>query len=185
MSEIKYPDRYDEGIYGMCMEESAQGNWVACSYIADYPIDVMSKSSNDAEKMKITVKVEKEVEIKTVMINISPRYIGDDADDDMATNFPLLNEQKTAWIAKVDVDNGVIENWPAGDAREMHVKVCDSGTYRLIDVDGNEVAAIVNGYVPNGLIPGSYGDYVELTIDETGRITNWPKYPAFSEFFDD
>jgi hypothetical protein len=51
MSDIKYPDRYDEGIYGMCMEESAQGNWVACSDIADYLIDVMSKSSNDAEKM--------------------------------------------------------------------------------------------------------------------------------------
>jgi hypothetical protein len=135
--------------------------------------------------MKTTIKVEKVVDIKSVLIDIKPSYIGDNDDDDMSTDFPLLNEQKTAWIAIVDVETGIIDNWPTGEAREMHVKVCDSGTYRLIDSDGNEIAAIVEGYVPNGLVPGSYGDYVELSIDETGRITNWPKYPDFSEFFED
>ena len=133
--------------------------------------------------MKATVKTEKEVEIKTVLIDIAPRYIGDSDDDDMPTDFPLLNDVKDAWIVRVDIDNGVIENWPEGDARKMHVKVCDAGTYRLLDVDGNEVAAIVNNYVPHGVVPGSYGDYVELTIDETGKITNWPKSPDVSEFF--
>lgn len=135
--------------------------------------------------MKATVKVEKEVEIKTVLINIAPRHIGDSAYDDMPTDFPLLNEQKNAWIARVDIDAGVIEGWPQGDARTMHVKVCDAGTYKLLDADGNEIAAIENDYVPHGVVPGSFGDYVELTIDESGKITNWPKSPDVSEFFDE
>lgn len=135
--------------------------------------------------MKATVKVEKEVEIKTVLIDIAPIHIGDSDDDDMPTDFPLLNDTKDAWIARVDIDTGVIENWPHGDARIMHVKVCDSGTYRLFDADGNEVGAIVNNYVPHGVVPGSYGDYVDLNIDKTGTITNWPNKPDVSEFYSD
>ena len=132
--------------------------------------------------MKATIKIEKEVEIRTVIIDIAPRYIGDTKDDDMPTDFPLLNAEKTAWVASVDIDTGAIAGWPHGDARKMHVKVCDVGIYKLIDSDGSEVAAI-NGYVPNGVIPGSYGDYVELEIDENGIITNWPKHPDISGFF--
>lgn len=133
--------------------------------------------------MKATIKVEKEVEIRSVLIDISPRYIGDDPDDDIPTDFPLLNEAKTAWVASVDIDTGAIAGWPQGDKRTMHVKVCDAGTYRLIDNEGNEVAARVNDYVPNGVVPGWYGDYVELHIDENGIITNWPKHPDISGFF--
>lgn len=132
--------------------------------------------------MKATVKIEKEVEIRNVVIDIAPRYIGDSPDDDMPTDFPLLNEQKTAWVASVNIDTGEIAGWPAGDARKMHVKVCDAGTYSLIDAEGNEVAKF-DGYVPHGVVPGSYGDYVELDIDERGVITNWPKHPDISEFF--
>lgn len=133
--------------------------------------------------MKATIKVEKEVNIRTVLIDIAPRYIGDAEDDDMPTDFPLLNAEKTAWVASVDIDTGAIAGWPQGDKRNMHVKVCDAGTYRLIDSEGNEVAARVNDYVPNGVVPGSYGDYVELEIDENGIITNWPKHPDISGFF--
>lgn len=132
--------------------------------------------------MKATVKIEKEVEIRNVVIDIAPRYIGDSPDDDMPTDFPLLNEQKTAWVASVNIDTGEIAGWPAGDARKMHVKVCDAGIYSLIDIEGNEVAKFA-GYVPHGVVPGSYGDYVEIEIDERGVITNCPKNPDISEFF--
>lgn len=134
--------------------------------------------------MKATVKIEKEVEIRTVIIDIAPRYIGDSEDDDMPTDFPMLNKQKTAWIASVNIDTGEIDGWPAGDARKMQVKVCDAGIYSLIDTEGNQVAKF-SGYVPHGVVPGSYGDYVELSIDECGVITNWPKHPDISEFFSD
>lgn len=133
--------------------------------------------------MKSSVNVKQEVEIKYVVIDIEPRYIGDSEDDDMPSNFPLLNEAKTQWRAKVDIDTGIIQEWPQGDAREMFVKVCDAGIYSLIDAQDNEVAKL-DGYVPHGVVPGEYGDYVSLVIDENGRITNWPKSPDVSEFFD-
>ena len=132
--------------------------------------------------MKTTIKVEKEVDIKTVIVTIEPRYIGDSEDDDMQTDFPLLDDAKKIWCASIDVDTGTIKDWPIGEVRNMFVKVCDQGLYSLIDSDGNEVAKI-DGYVPNGLIPGEYGDYVDLKIDENGVITNWPKYPDLSAFF--
>lgn len=134
--------------------------------------------------MKALIKVEKEVEIKTVIVTIEPRYIGDSEDDDMPTDFPLLDDAKEIWCASIDIDNGKIKDWPIGEVREMFVKVCDQGLYSLLDADGNEVAKI-DGYVPNGLIPGEYGDYVDLKIDAEGVITNWPKYPDLSAFFGD
>jgi len=135
--------------------------------------------------MRVSVKIMQEVEIKTIVIDIAPRHIGDSDDDDMPTDFPLLNSNKAFWQARVDIDTGVIEGWPQGDAREMNVKVCDQGRYTLLDADSKEVARIIDDYVPNGVVPGEYGDYVELSIDETGRITNWPEKPDVSAFFDE
>ncbi len=135
--------------------------------------------------MKATIKVEKVVEIRAVLINIAPRYIGDSTEDDMPTDFPLLNSAKTEWVAKVDIDTGKIEGWPAGDARKMHVKVCDAGIYTLLDANGEQVAKLENNYVPHGVVPGDYGDYVVLDIDASGLITNWPKSPDISAFFCD
>ena len=134
--------------------------------------------------MKAKIKVEKEVEILTIKIDIEARYIGDSEDDDMPTDFPLLNAEKTAWVATVAIDTGAIFGWPKGDARKMHVKVCDAGIYTLFDNHAETVAQRI-GYVPHGVVPGSYGDYVELDIDENGIITNWPKHPDISEFFSD
>lgn len=134
--------------------------------------------------MKAQVKIRQEVEISTVVIDIAPRYIGDSDDDDMPTDFPLLNEARDAWIAHIDVDTGTIHEWPRGQARKMHVKVCDAGTYTLLDPSGTPVS-IRNGYVPHGLVPGSYGDYVELSINEDGVITNWPQNPSVDEFFEE
>ena len=59
---------------------------------------------------------------------------------------------------------------------EVHVKVCDSGNYALMDADGVEVASIDEGYVPCFFPGDHYGDYLILDIDlETGRILNWQK----------
>jgi len=134
--------------------------------------------------MKTRVKVLQEIEIKTVVIDLKPRYIGDTDDDDMPTDFPLLDDSKTHWCVRVDIDTGIIEGWPDGETRDMHVKVCDEGIYRLLDANGAEVAMIAD-YVPHGVVPGSYGDYVELAIDGAGRITNWPDAPDVSRFFAD
>ena len=131
--------------------------------------------------MKAKVRVWKEIEIEFVVIDIKPRYVGDSEDDDISTDIPLLNEQKE-WRVTVEIDTGYIHGWPKGEPREMHVKVCDEGIYTLQDKEGNDLAQIA-GYVPNDVVPGSYGDYIELTIDENGVITNWPKNPDISRFF--
>jgi hypothetical protein len=86
------------------------------------------------------------------------------------------------WNATIEIDTGIIVGWPQGTSGEFYMKVCDEGTYTLLDYGGNEIAKIENGYVPNGILPGEYGDYLGLNIDTTGRITNWPKQPNLDAF---
>lgn len=40
----------------------------------------------------------------------------------------------------------------------------------------------IRGCVPNKLLPGEYGDYLALDIDEVGIIKNWLDNPELSEF---
>ncbi|WP_339898229.1 hypothetical protein [uncultured Gilvimarinus sp.] len=132
--------------------------------------------------IKARFKIEKEFDIAKVLIDVYPSHIGDSDDDDMPTDFPGLDESKTNWRAVVDVETGQIEGWLQGDSRDLHIKVCDAGSYTLYDASGDSVQRIVNGYVPNNLIPGEYGDYIILKIDQSGVITNWPKTPSFEDF---
>lgn len=131
--------------------------------------------------MKVIVTKPVEIEVSTVLIQISPRHIGDTDDDEMPTDMPLL--EGGTWTAFVIVDSGQIKNWPEGRAQSIHVKACDTGTYVLYDSNQVEQGRIEQDYVPNQLIPGSYGDYVELEISGGGVITNWPEHPCISDFF--
>ncbi len=131
--------------------------------------------------METVIRVDKLVNIKSILIDVQPRYIGTDEDDDMKPDTPMLNGEQ--WTAKVDVDTGEIAHWPKGTKCEFYIKVCDAGTYTLYDDKAEQVAEI-QGYVPNGIVPGEYGDYINLKIDENGFITNWPKTPDLSEFFE-
>lgn len=125
--------------------------------------------------MKLKKKVIQEVEVKWIVLDL-PVYYGE---EDIPNNFPLRVGGR--WVAKVRIDNGVIEDWPAGRAAEFNMKVTDGGTYTLIGVTGDIIAEREEEYVPQ-CVPGSWGDYVRLNIDATGRITNWPKNPDMSDF---
>ena len=129
--------------------------------------------------MKVTIPTTKEVDIKYITMELAVRY----EEEDMPNDAPL--REGDLWKASVAVDSGQIQNWPKGKELEFYMKVCDEGTYRLFDADWNEQAAIVNGYVPNSIIPGEYGDYVRLSIDADGVITNWPARPSFEDFWPD
>jgi len=131
--------------------------------------------------MKIEVFVKKEVNIKIVEIDIAVRY----DEEDIPNNFPF--RKGDLWSAKIEVDTGKIIDWPIGKNGDMFMKVCDEGTYRLIDEKGELVAEIENDYVPNGLIPPTdgHGDYVHLIIDKDGYVTNWYQKPSFEDFFPD
>ena len=111
---------------------------------------------------------------------------------DIDPNFPLIkplisDDIYVLWDVIVDLETGFIENWPKGEFRDLFVKVVDSGSYYLLDENNNVVAAIEENYVPNKCIPplDGYGDYIDLQIDENGRITNWYTDFDFSEFLNE
>lgn len=131
--------------------------------------------------MKYVVKVKKEIEIKTVTIQVSPRHIGEGDDFDISPSFPGLTNG--ILTLDIDIDTGVISGWPNGVEQEAFIKVCDAGGYYLKDDGGNIVAQIEEDYVPNGLIPGEYGDYIDLSVDGSGKVARWPARPDLSAFF--
>lgn len=129
--------------------------------------------------MKVTVKKPVEIDIAYVLLVLAINY----GDEEIPNDFPL--REGDTWKAKVNIDTGVIQDWPAGKEADVHITVKDSGSYSLLDSAGKELALIDGGYVPHGVVPGSYGDTVEIKINAEGRITNWPKLPNVAAFFDE
>lgn len=127
--------------------------------------------------MKITVLKPVEIEVKSVLIQIPIRY----GTEDIPNDFPL--RRGDVWEATVDIDTGKIEKWPLGESGQLLTKVCDGGSYTLLDAKGAEVGRVAD-YVPHGLIPGQFGDYIELRISKNGTIVNWPVSPNLSRFFE-
>lgn len=126
--------------------------------------------------MKFEIFRSKTVEVTMLRMRIPVRYGTEDIPEDFPGRTGDILEMT------IDLDKHRIDNWPKGRTEEVYMKVVDEGFYYLLDTEGNEIAAIEQDYVPNGLIPGEYGDYIELNIDETGTITNWPKNPDTRQF---
>lgn len=129
--------------------------------------------------MKTKVLQLVEVNVTHIKIHVPVCY----EEEDIPNDFPL--RKGDVWEAKVNIDTGAIEGWPTDpkwhNAVINNMKVCDEGTYILLDGE-NVVAAIEQNYIPNGVVPGEYGDYISLRIVD-GVITNWPKNPDVSAFF--
>lgn len=117
--------------------------------------------------MKAIVLVKTEVDARFVSVQVAVRY----GDEDIPNDFPLRDGDM--WRGIIDIDAGMILDWPKGEAGRLQMKVCDQGTYELLDAGRNSIAIIEDDYVPNDLLPGEYGDYVDLRIDRDGKITNW------------
>lgn len=113
--------------------------------------------------------------MKFVRIEVAVRY----EEEDMPNDFPMRDGDM--WKATVEIDTGRILDWPTGKSGSFYMKVCDSGTYILWDASGKHIAEI-QGYCPNDLIPGEYGDYIDLKINDDGIITNWPKTKSLEQF---
>ncbi len=134
--------------------------------------------------MKITIKRPVEIEITHIRLELPVRF----EEEDMPNDFPL--RVKDRWVATIDIATGYIEGWPAGREGEFYMKVCDEGGYTLLarspeGVEREIVAQLDKEYVPHGVVPGEYGDYVHLKINGHGFITNWPRPKAlnFEKFF--
>lgn len=126
--------------------------------------------------MALTVRKRVDIEVDELHMNLAVRY----DDEDMPFDFPKRDGK--SWSVEVDLATGKIKDWP-GPAYDLHMKVCDEGTYALLSA-GNVVAILAGEYVPNGVVPGEYGDYVDLRIQADGTIANWPKDPDLSAFDD-
>ena len=126
--------------------------------------------------MKATIKVEKEVEIKYVKVQVAVRY----EEEDIANDFPLRSGDM--WNAIIDIDNGIVIDWPKGEKGNLEMKICDEGSYYLLDENYETILSIEQDYVPNKLLPGSYGDYLKLHIGENGVISNWYSKPSIEDF---
>jgi hypothetical protein len=127
--------------------------------------------------MKTKVKIEKEVELKTLVVKAHIRYyenaIVNGIEDTKGDLIPCKVGQ--IWCPIIDIDSGVITNWVQGVKAEVHYKVCDAGSYYLQDTEGNTILSIEQDYVPEIMCPkgGGYGDYIIMDIDENGQIANW------------
>lgn len=137
--------------------------------------------------VKIKTYVEKEIKYFRAVMGV--RYWedatinGKDALDD-GSDTPL--KVGDYWTLDIDVDTGQILNWPEGTAMDTHYKVCDDGSYFILDSDFNEIEKFHEIYVPSVLYPKArgYGDYVILDIDKNGYIKDW-NFRHFIDWLED
>lgn len=122
--------------------------------------------------MKLNMWVQTEVVAAAIRLTLPVDY----GDEDMPLDYP--HRKDDVWTVTVDLDTGQIRDWPTGvPAHHLYMKVCDSGTYCLLDGNDQPVGRVLEQeYVPD-CIPGECGDYVDFRIDEAGRITNWKLVP--------
>ena len=127
--------------------------------------------------MKATIKVEKEVDCKTLKVSAGVRYWEDTevcGVADMSGDL-IPCRQQDRWCPIIDIDTGIIRNWKKGQTAEVHYKVCDDGSYFILDENDNVIVSIEEDYVPEIMCPkgGGYGDYIIMDINEDGQIMDW------------
>lgn len=129
--------------------------------------------------MKATIKIEKEVEVKYLVVDAHVSHWDDSEvngveDDDENPRMPFANKACHMWKITIDVDEGRIVDWPEGVAAKVFYKVCDEGVYSLLDPDKNLIERI-ESYVPDCLAISytGYGDYICFDVEPDGHIEDW------------
>jgi len=138
--------------------------------------------------MKTKIKVEKEVELTTLLVDAGVSYWEDatvngenDTEGDL---IPCRMGER--WMPVINIETGIIANWELGKSAAVHYKICDDGIYYLQDNEGATQLA-KEGYVPNilDLYNDSFGDYIKLKINENGQIADWNNNPNIDDFFEE
>ena len=143
---------------------------------------------------------------KYLKIDVGPRYL-EDADvcidgvcgEDISweeqkkgaqSRMPFIVKEKLniyRWRITIDLDTGTILDWPNNVDAFVHYKVCDDGSYCVLDENMNEINSF-NNYVPQILAYASddygCGDYIIMSIDRYGKIAIWPKDKELEKFID-
>ena len=138
--------------------------------------------------MKITLKIEKEIDAKYLQVSAGVRHWEDatvnDVEDEDGKLIPCRDGDY--WNPIINIETGVITNWEQGKTAEIHYKICDDGTYALLDAGLTKIVQ-KEGYVPNILdLDGeSYGDYIIMKVSENGLIEGWNSEPNIDDFIND
>lgn len=154
--------------------------------------------------MKTNINVIKEIELNNIIVKAGVRYwvdceysedngntwvehIHDDEEtnEEFKNHIPFVKNESVDggapgdyWNLDIDIETGMVKNWPKKYCIRTHFKVCDDGLYQIIDIDGNVVWDSIKTnyyYVPDFLSIGDdgYGDYMYLEIDGRGYIKDW------------
>lgn len=124
-------------------------------------------------KFKIPNTIE---DIRLLSISAAVNY----GEEEIPNDFP--GREGDVWNAEIDLDSRKLLNWPAGRVEKIHLTVKDCGSYSLISNSGRVVLSLDQEYVPHGVVPGKYGDTIELDIAADGTVKNWPRIPDISAF---
>lgn len=131
--------------------------------------------------MKATIKIKKEIELRTIHVDAGVRYWEDASvngvEDKEGDLIPCRSGDR--WSPIIEIDTGEILNWEDGKSAVIHYKVCDDGIYKVMDNDGN-FHELDEDYVPDflGIEDSGYGDYIIMNVDEKGIIQNWNIEPG-------
>lgn len=96
-------------------------------------------------------------------------------DNDKPTIFGVVGN---LWKVKIDLLDGIIQDWPENTEASIHYKVCDQGEYWLLDDLGNRIAKWEGSYVPNDFLchgDEGYGDYIIFDVAVGGGIVAYQK----------
>lgn len=98
----------------------------------------------------------------------------EDGLEDFLAKYPYLQEDEYL-VLIIDVESGLVINWPDNCAIDFHYhKVVDEGRYALMQhADKTGDVLEYEGYVPEIIGDGGWGDYLEFEIDNDGNIPNW------------
>jgi hypothetical protein len=126
--------------------------------------------------MKVKIKIEKEFDVKTLIVRARVRYWEDTTvngiEDTDGKIIPCRSGDH--WCPEININTGVILNWKQGVSASIHYKVCDDGDYSIYDAEGNFILK-KEDYVPSIMCPTEegFGDYIIMEIEHDGHIKNW------------
>lgn len=145
-----------------------------------------------------TITVIEPSDVRYLRIDVGPRYWEDaivDGNEDISFEAqakgakPLMpfavfcedtakrcKADSYRWQLDIDLKELKIVDWPIGITAKPFYKVCDDGTYYLLDENKN-VLMEKNSYVPDILSykEDGYGDYIDMKIDVYGNLVGFPK----------
>lgn len=112
----------------------------------------------------------------------------------IAPRMPLMvydeKETEHRWQFEIDLESGNIINWPKGTTASTYYKVCDEGSYALLDENHNVIHEACC-YVPKILAYldekqyYGFGDYIILSIDADGHLKDFPQGDELKKLLDD